>query len=432
METGPQVVHSRGSCHGLPVIADEHQGLSAIVVGASGMSGQSMIDVLLLSPKRWSTIYALSRRPPQADGDSTALEHVPTDLLKEPSEIAKTLTEHGVQADVVFFFGYVQLSAEERKYSAANKDSAQKLCDINGRLLQNFLQALNMASISPKRLLLQTGLKNYQCHQGPAKAPFNETDPRLDSDELGPNFYFTQEDILFDYCKNNTATSYNVTMPSWILGDVAASDMTTIYPLAVFAAVQRKLGQPLAFPGDTPAWEKVMPMSSAVLNSHFHQWLVLEAGTAGERFNIVDDSEFTWMNAWPVIASWFGIGWSPPAEEDEDEYATVEMPVRPRGYGPKGRCRSSFSLADWTKRAETQSAWQELRQEYGLAADPFEGGDGMFAALQFSLTMSWSWATKMDKARKFGWHGHVDSLESIHQVMNSLARRKMIPPLERT
>ena len=49
-------------------------------------------------------------------------------------------------------------------------------------------------------------------------------------------------------------------MPSWILGDVAASDMTTIYPLAVYAVVQRKLGRPFAFPGDTPAWEKVMPM----------------------------------------------------------------------------------------------------------------------------------------------------------------------------
>ena len=36
--------------------------------------------------------------------------------------------------DVVFFFGYVQLGAEERKYSAGNKDSAQKLADVNGRL----------------------------------------------------------------------------------------------------------------------------------------------------------------------------------------------------------------------------------------------------------------------------------------------------------
>ncbi len=120
-------------------------------------------------------------------------------------------------------------------------------------------------------------------------------------------------------------------MPSWILGDVAASDMTTIYPLAIYATVQRKLGRPLALPGDTAAWEKIMPMSSASLNSYFHEWLVLQESTAGERFNTVDDSEFTWMSAWPVIAGWLDMPWLPPVEEGDGKYETVEMPSRPRG-----------------------------------------------------------------------------------------------------
>lgn len=34
--------------------------------------------------------------------------------------------------DVVFFFGYVQLSPEERKYSSRNSDGAAKLAEING------------------------------------------------------------------------------------------------------------------------------------------------------------------------------------------------------------------------------------------------------------------------------------------------------------
>ena len=120
-------------------------------------------------------------------------------------------------------------------------------------------------------------------------------------------------------------------MPSWILGAVKASDMTTFYPLAIYATVQRKLGRPLAFPGDTAVWEKIMPMSSAVLNSLFHEWLVLEDSTAGERFNIVDDSEFTWLKAWPVVASWFNMEWKPPAEEQKAEYSSIEMPLKPRG-----------------------------------------------------------------------------------------------------
>ena len=191
-----------------------------------------------------------------------------------------------------------------------------------GRLLQNFLTALDLASITPSRILLQTGLKNYGVHQGPVSVPCDERDPRI---ELGQaNFYYIQEDILSKHCQSHPNTSYNVTMPSWIVGSVKASDMTTIYPLAIYAAVQRKLGQALAFPGDTSAWEKLMPMSSAVLNSVFHEWLVVQDSTAGERFNIVDDSEFTWLKAWPAIAGWFGMDWSPPAEEDEAKYDVVE------------------------------------------------------------------------------------------------------------
>jgi hypothetical protein len=57
-----------------------------------------MIDVLVQNPERWSRIYALSRRPPQADAASTTLQHVGVDLLNEPQDTAQTLSEHNVQA----------------------------------------------------------------------------------------------------------------------------------------------------------------------------------------------------------------------------------------------------------------------------------------------------------------------------------------------
>lgn len=177
---------------------------------------------------------------------------------------------------------------------------------------------------------MQTGLKYYGGHLGPINVPCDESDPRVELDQA--NFYYAQEDILAEHCRGQLPhPSYNITMPSWILGAVKASDMTTFYPLAVYAAIQCKLGRPLAFPGDAAGFEKIMPMSSAVLNSLFHQWVVLEEGTADEKFNIVDDSEFSWLKAWPVIAAWFGLDWKPPAEEDEAEYTVVEMPLRPRG-----------------------------------------------------------------------------------------------------
>jgi len=38
----------------------------------------------------------------------------------------------------------------------------------------------------------------------------------------------------------------------------------------------------------------------------------------------------------------------------------------------------------------------------------------------------------MDKSRKLGWHGFVDSTESLLEVFRDLAHIKMIPPVPET
>ena len=35
----------------------------------------------------------------------------------------------------------------------------------------------------------------------------------------------------------------------------------------------------------------------------------------------------------------------------------------------------------------------------------------------------------MDKARKFGWHGQVDTIESMEYVFEKYVEYKMIPPM---
>lgn len=197
---------------------------------------------------------------------------------------------------------------------------------ILGQLLETFLTALYLAAIKPKRFLLQTGLKWYGVHQGPINLPAKESDPRV---ELEPNFYYVQQDLLNDYCKQQPGVTWNNTFPSWILGSVKGSDMSIFYPLAVYASICRHLKKMLAFPGDIAAWDTSQPISSGVLDSVFHEWLVLDPNTANEPFNIVDGSEFTWSKCWPVLASWFGLEWQPPSMNGE--YQEVSMPLRPRG-----------------------------------------------------------------------------------------------------
>jgi 5,10-methylene-tetrahydrofolate dehydrogenase/methenyl tetrahydrofolate cyclohydrolase len=95
--TQSYVIHSKGIFRGLPDISTDLSGLKAIVVGASGTSGQPMIDVLSSNPQRWDKIYALSRKAPKMEKGSN-VEHVSIDLLSEPEKIAAVLRKHQVQA----------------------------------------------------------------------------------------------------------------------------------------------------------------------------------------------------------------------------------------------------------------------------------------------------------------------------------------------
>jgi hypothetical protein len=208
-------------------------------------------------------------------------------------------------------------------------DSTYMLRGLNdslGRMFGNFLNALDLASIQPKRIILQAGGKNYNIHLGHCKVPLRENEPRQ---ELERNFYYTQQDLLDDYIKTHPNAGYNITIPQWILGAVAGTDMTIFYPLAVYAAVQRKLKQPLKYPGDLKSWDNNHPIATGLLLARFHEWLVLTLETAGESFNVTDGSEFTFGHLWPVLASWFGLEWVPPSEDSL--YSEVEMSHTPRG-----------------------------------------------------------------------------------------------------
>ncbi|RDW85276.1 hypothetical protein BP6252_02866 [Coleophoma cylindrospora] len=414
-------IQSKGIFHGLPTIPEPFKGLRAIVAGASGMSGQHMTQVLAQSPQRWEKVYAVSRSPPSVKAEN--IQHISIDLLSRPEDIATALRDHGVVADIVFFFSYVQLHPEPDEPVFG---SADRLCEVNGRLLQNLLGALDLCSIVPQRILLQTGLKTYDVHLGPVSIPMVESDPRTN---VEPNFYYTQEDILIEYCKTRML-KYNITHPSWILGAVQGSLMNIFYPLAVYASVQKYHKRPLLFPGDLIAWDKAQPISSGTLNSFFHEWLVLNPDAGNQSLNIWDGSDFTWGKFWPVLARWYGLDWEPP--QSGTEYTEIEMPVTPRGYGPPGRVRYSFDLVDWATAPDVLRAWSVLSKEHNLHNNPFENVAELFAPLQFSCAISWSWTVSMDKARKLGWHGYVDSVESMRQAFETFAELRMIPPIPST
>jgi hypothetical protein len=158
---GTQIVHSRGIYHGLPAFSDNVKDLTAIVTGANGISGYHMIKVLAQSPQRWKKMFCLSRRPPAVPGGLPSnAEFISVDFLEEPSKIAEVLKAKGVNADHVFFYSYVQVVPKPGGRLWSN---AEEMTEVNGKLLSNFLGALELSGIQPKRIMLQTGAKNYGC-----------------------------------------------------------------------------------------------------------------------------------------------------------------------------------------------------------------------------------------------------------------------------
>ena len=275
--------------------------------------------------------------------------------------------------------------------------------------------------------MLQTGAKNYGIHLGPAAIPQEETAPRV---TLEPNFYYPQEDFLWDFCAKQDIT-WNVCMPAGILGAVPDAAMNVVFPLGIYASVQKHLGEPLAFPTDLQAWESNRCMSSSKMNAYMEQWAVLNSAAANQKFNTMDGTTFTWGNFWPKYAAWYNMDYERPSS-DPAAYTVVTSPhdPPPRGFGPPATFRIRFTLVEWAKQDKAQRAWNELRVKHGLKTDRLQDmdvdrifgfTDGMLMGSALDLTMN--------KARKMGWHGFVDSCEAVRDVLGEFVGLGMIPPV---
>jgi hypothetical protein len=202
---------------------------------------------------------------------------------------------------------------------------------VNSKMLSGFLQSLLLASLRPRRFVLQTGLKHYGTHLGPSSIPNMESAARIPSPPFPPNFYYAQEDLLFEFCRvHSPTTSWNIIRPSWVLGAVPDAAMNILYPLSIYATVQQAMGDSLDFPGDWDGWDKEQMQSSATLNGYLSEWAALTTPAANNAFNASDGGAWTWGMFWPILAAWYGIRWNPPVM-DESKYQAVEIGPAPRG-----------------------------------------------------------------------------------------------------
>ncbi|CAK1357289.1 unnamed protein product [Cercospora beticola] len=327
-------------------------------------------------------------------------------------------------SDHVFFFSYAQ--SKQKGEVLGMWSDADALADINTTLISNFIEGLKLAGLTPKRFVLQTGAKHYGFHIGPATTPSFETDPRV---TLESNFYYPQEDALDRYA-TEAGLGWNVFRPSYIIGAVRENQLNYLVGFIVYGAVTAHLKQTLRFPADYAAFDKEFVASSAMLNAYMMEWSVLTPEAKNQAFNVQDGLPFTWSRFWPYLASWYGVPWAPP-EMDASKYQTFtsRSVQTPRGFGPQGVTRCTFSLLEWSKQPEVESAWEQLKQQHNLVLDPFQDREQIFGITDSAVIGGWPLSLSMRRARKMGFLGTVDSYESMFHTLQEFVRLKMSPPL---
>lgn len=433
MSSQNYALRQSGIYRNLPTFDPSIKDLTAIICGATGISGFHALRALLESPNRWRTIYTVSRTSLSEQHLSLIpaslherIKHVAVDFESSPEDVVQSLRNNIPRVDYVFYYTYIQPRSEG--LSGMDPRMAQRLCDANVPVFDTFLRAIEAAGLQPKRILLQTGGKNYGMHLGRVRTPLVESDPQ--PRHLQPNFYYLLEDLLKDFCVRNPCTEWNVIRPAAIIGATLNSPLNTFYCFGIYAAVQAHKNEALQFGGDFDSWQFAACHSTARLTGYLSEWAVLEKSCANQAFNAQDGGGLSWDRFFQELARWFGAPGVTAPSADSHYHNTLELAGGedgPLGYGPPLVLRNKFTLAEWSRETDNQAVWEEIKAESGNivpeASPSPEIMVGDFAYLNFGTLA-------MNKARRYGFSGFVDSLESIFESFNEMERLGLLPPMK--
>jgi nucleoside-diphosphate-sugar epimerase len=299
----------------------------ALVAGSTGISGLNLAT-LLAQQEGW-TVYGLARKPLTTPG----VKSVSADLLN-PAQLRGSLSDLGVTH--AFFTTWLR------------QENEQKNCEVNGAMLTNLLDALEKAPL--QHVSLVTGGKNYfgsfdDSGNFEVTTPFREEQPR----KAGLNFYYTQEDILFERAHRQKLT-WNVHRPNTIIGYAIGNAMNMGTTLAVYASICKETGQPFVFPGSPTQYHGISDMTDARMLAKQMVWAVETPAAANQAFNITNGDLFRWNWMWHQLAQFFGLEPAPYPGQPTPLQAQMKDagPVWDRIIAKYGlRPHSVHELAPW-------------------------------------------------------------------------------------
>lgn len=345
----------------------------ALVVGANGVIGSNLINHLL-ALEDWH-IIGLSRR----GGVSTdRITYISIDLLdrKTTQSRLKELTS----VTHIFYAAY------------QDRPSWAELVPPNLAMLTNVVDAIEPIAPSLEHISLMQGYKVYGAHLGPFKTPARESD----ANHMPPEFNIDQQEFLAHRQKNQT-WSWSALRPSVVIGFGLGNPMNLAIAIAVYAAISKHLNLPLRFPGKPGAYDSLMEMTDAGLLARATVWAATTASCANQAFNITNGDLFRWSEMWPKIAASFDLEVGPP-----------------------------LPMALATIMGDKEALWNDIIAQHGLVDHSY----GDVSSWGFAdAVFSWNYDFFADgsKARRHGFHEHIDTEAMFMEVFKNFRERKIIP-----
>jgi len=353
---------------------------SALVVGASGITGSAIVDQL--AEAGWDVV-ALARRA----GRSIAGVRWITADLRSAADLNRVLAAE--TPDQVFFTAWSRQQTEELNI------------EVNAGMVRDLLAALDHAPV--QHVALVTGLKHYL---GPFESygkgampdtPFREEAPRLDV----PNFYYAQEDELFAAAARNGFT-WSVHRSHTVIGHAVGNLMNMGLTLAAQASISKYLGMPFVFPGSETQWNGLTDMTDATILAEQMIWAANSPDGADQAFNIVNGDVFRWRTMWPLIAAYFGV--------EPEGFDDVPRPLE-------------------TQMAGMESVWAEIAAKHGLV-EPDLSRIASWWHTDADLGRDLEVLTDISKSRLAGFTAHHRTADSFVALFDRYRAERLIPGVD--
>jgi nucleoside-diphosphate-sugar epimerase len=355
----------------------------AMVVGATGISGQALSASLV--DRGWKVVGVSRRSPSELAGvDPVLLD------LTNAAQVGETIA--AIAPTHVFITAWAKMANESENIA------------VNGAIVRDVLAAAAGGG-RLQHTALVTGLKHYM---GPFEAygtgevrdtPFHEDEPRLPI----PNFYYAQEDELWDAAEKNNFT-WSVHRSHTIIGHAVGNAMNMGLTLAVQAALCREVGIPFVFPGNLAQWNGLTDMTDAGLLGEHMIWaaeMTASGRLPSQAYNVANGDVFRWRWMWPRLAQLL----------DVDAAACSESP-RP--------------LQQQMASDEFAQRWNQLAQRHGLV-EPDINRVASWWHTDGDLNRPMECFTDMTRSRKGGFSRLISTLDSFATLFETLRRERVIP-----